>query len=108
MLETSFGSNYICGTQQSGNAGERIVGGPNWPTTQSTDKESGKACADECNNQPGCTHYIWFSDKGCRTQTSCSEAVAGYGHVTSFICAKGKTMFPITYFSIIKRSFKII
>ena len=98
-LETSFGSNHICGTMTFGSAGEKNLGGPGWPTPESTQEESEQACADACKTRTGCTHYIWFNNLGCRTQTSCSTAVAGDPGFTSFICKKGGThlfIFTIT------------
>ena len=79
----------ICGTQLSGSAGEINLGGPGWPSATSSKNESEEACATACNDRSGCTHYMWFDDKGCRTQTSCSEAVSIDWNIKSFVCEKG-------------------
>ena len=83
--------NKICGTVAEGSPGEINVGGPNWPSESISKLESEEACAKECNERPGCTHYIWFDDKGCRTQTSCSQSVSNpyQATVSSFVCMKG-------------------
>ena len=65
------------------------MGGPNWPHSTSTLDESEEACATQCDAQGNCAYYIWFSDKGCRLQTSCGQTVGGYTDSTSFICKKG-------------------
>ena len=81
--------NHVCGTQVLGSAGEINLGGPGWPSPTSSDTESQDACAEACNERYGCTHYMWFDDKGCRTQTSCSQTVSWPDTVKSFICEKG-------------------
>ena len=88
---TKFGINQICGVQQSGNAGEIGLGGPNWPSSDSTSSESALQCAIECNTRSDCNFYIWFDDLGCRLQSTCTETVDGYTAVTSYICEKGKS-----------------
>ena len=65
------------------------MGGPNWPEG-STPAESEQACASACNNRSDCAYYIWWNDRGCRTQTSCEQAVEGFSHSISYICKKGK------------------
>ena len=85
----------ICGTKLLGSAGEIDLGGTNWPSISFTKNESEEACAIECNARSGCTHYMWFDDKGCRTQTSCSQMIATTAK--NFICKKG--IFNTTYFS---------
>ena len=92
----------ICGTQQFGSPGEVNIGGPNWPTASSSLKESAEACATKCTESTECTHYMWFSDKGCRLQSSCSTQVPGYGPNTSFICRKG--YFYLYHMSVILKS----
>ena len=80
-------TNQICGTQLSGSAGEIDLGGPDWPSASFSKNESEEACAKECNDRSGCTHYMWFDDKGCRTQTACTQTIAT--SVKNFICKKG-------------------
>ena len=65
------------------------MGGPNWPEG-STPAESKQACASSCDNRSDCAYYIWWNDRGCRTQTSCEQAVEGFSHSISYICKKGK------------------
>lgn len=84
--------NQICGTQQWQGVGEVDLGGPNWPSATSTDTESQEACAEACNERYGCTHYMWFADKGCRTQSSCSQTVTSTLTANSIICEKGIMM----------------
>ena len=81
----------MCGTQEVGSAGEVNLGGPGWPSATTNNIDSEEACAKECNDRVGCTHYIWFDDNGCRTQTSCSVTNAWQWTATvkSFICEKG-------------------
>ena len=81
--------NHVCGTQAAGSAGEINLGGPGWPSATSTVTESQDACAEACNERYGCTHYMWFDDNGCRTQTSCSQTVSWPYTIKSFICEKG-------------------
>ena len=62
--------------------------GPNWPAG-STDQQSRDACAAECTKRAACTHFTWFSDRGCQTFNSCentknAQAAAG-------ISAKGQS-----------------
>ena len=64
------------------------MGGPNWPAGSSA-AESQAACAAACNDRAGCTHYVWFSDRGCRTYTTCTELVPGYATVEESVCYKG-------------------
>ena len=66
--------------------GEFNMGGPNWPSSGSTDAESRTACAAACNRRFGCTHYVWFSDKGCRTYTSCARYASGFTNRTEYVC----------------------
>ena len=80
--------NQVCDPQAAGSTGEVNLGGPNWPSASSTEKESEEACAAACNARSGCTQYIWFADKGCRTQTDCSQTVSS-GQSKSFVCKKG-------------------
>ena len=88
---TLFAKNQMCGTQEVGSAGEVNLGGPGWPSATTSNIDSEKACAKECNDRVGCTHYIWFNDNGCRTQTSCSVTIAWpwAATATSFICERG-------------------
>ena len=80
--------NQVCDPQAAASTGEVNLGGPNWPSESSTEKESEEACAAACNARSGCTQYIWFADKGCRTQTDCSQTVSS-GQSKSFVCKKG-------------------
>ena len=59
------------GKQQICAASHTFSAGPNWPTG-STDAQSKAACAAECLKRSSCTHYVWFSDRGCRTYNSCA------------------------------------
>merc|ERR1712038_1143565 len=85
---TLMATNEICGTQIVGSPGEINEGGPNWPSSDSTLSYSEDACAGRCQARFGCTHYMWFDNKGCRTQTSCDQTVSGYTDVDSYICKK--------------------
>ena len=86
--------NHICGTQQSGSSGEINLGGPEWPSADSTKTESEQECAKACNQRAGCIYYMWFDDKGCRTQTSCTQTVSIEDWAaSSFICKKEGNLF---------------
>ena len=94
QLTSQYGiASKICGDAKSGIAGEINIGGPNWPTAESTQDESIAACAAECNGRADCSHFIWFADNGCRTQSSCDTAVDGYDDNHSYICEKGNFYF---------------
>merc|ERR1712218_373518 len=75
---------------ESGSPGEINLGGPDWPSASSTKIDSEDACAKECNERAGCIYYMWFDDRGCRTQTSCTQTVSWPWSVSSFICKKEK------------------
>ena len=87
-MVTKFGENQICGDALHGNAGEVNIGGPNWPSADSSLAEVSSSCANECTSRGDCNYYIWFSDRGCRLQSDCTSTVNGYGHITSYICEK--------------------
>ena len=102
QLTSQYGSaNKICGDVEYvektdktwGFAGEKAVGGPNWPTAESTQDESVAACAAACDRRNDCSHFIWFDDNGCRTQNSCDTAVDGYAKTHSYICEQGKMFY---------------
>ena len=64
--------------------------GGNYPAGSSV-PESKAACAKACDDRSGCTHYTWFSDRSCRTFTSCNTlnplASSGFN---SYICEKSR------------------
>ena len=68
--------------------GEKHHGGPKWPTWRSSDAESTAACAKACNDRYLCSHYVWLSNKGCRTYTSCKGYRSGFHGVTEYACEK--------------------